>query len=88
MLLKTTYFWSLDAENDRVVPIFTFTATFLGTLSSTGFPPFCGRTKIETCSARESEDADEASTATDDDDEADDSNKLFAAGFPRGDCFV
>ena len=51
LLLMTTYFWSLDeAENDNVVPFLTFVATFRGTFNRTGFPPFWGRTRIETCS--------------------------------------
>ena len=51
MLLMTTYFWSLDeAKNDNVVPFLTFVATFRGTFNRTGFPPFWGRTRIETCS--------------------------------------
>lgn len=50
LLSITTYFWSFEAENDKVVPVFTFKATFLGTLSNTGLawgPPFCCLTRID-----------------------------------------
>ena len=53
MLSITTYFWSLEAEKERVVPVLTFKATFLGTLSKTGFvlfPLFCCFTRIDTWS--------------------------------------
>ena len=32
----TMYFWSLEAEKERVVPTLTFRATFRGTFSKTG----------------------------------------------------
>lgn len=46
----TMYFWSLDAENDNVVPTLTFTATFRGTFNKTGLALgfFCAFTRIET----------------------------------------
>ena len=46
----TVYFWSVEAENERVVPIFTLRATFLGTFSSTALPPAEGLTNIDTWS--------------------------------------
>lgn len=49
----TMYLWSLDAENDRVVPTLTFKATFRGTFSSTGLEleaAFWGRTRMATWS--------------------------------------
>ena len=53
LLSITTYFWSFEAENESVVPVLTFKATFLGTLSNTGFvllPLFCCFTRIDTWS--------------------------------------
>lgn len=50
LLSMTTYFWSFEAEKERVVPGFTLAATERGTLKSTGLDwgPLWGRTKIET----------------------------------------
>ena len=46
----TVYFWSVLAEKERVVPVFTLSATLRGTLRRTGLPPPEGRTSMETCS--------------------------------------
>ena len=54
LLLMTTYFWSLDAEKDKVVPFLTLRAIFRGTFNKTGLPPLWGLTRIETWSAVES----------------------------------
>lgn len=53
LLSITVYFWSLEAENDSVVPGLTLSATLRGTLSKTFFvlaPPLRGLTKIDTWS--------------------------------------
>ena len=50
LLSMTVYFWSVLAEKESVVPVFTLSATFRGTLRRTGLPPPEGLTRMETCS--------------------------------------
>lgn len=52
LLSITVYFWSVLAENERVVPTLTLMATFLGTLRRTALPPAEGLTSIDTWSVK------------------------------------
>ncbi len=44
-----------NAWNGAELPIFTLRATERGTLSRTAFPPWAGRTRIETCEGKKNQ---------------------------------